>query len=129
MMKMAPGLERYLNSQDLMKDIKYDIEERDHFLKATIDDLARLKTRSKWLFKNLNKIEKQMQNANRRGSAISKYSRMTDNSAMISAYQWNKKINDQQETWTMQDLTEDSDSDSDASKNISSMIKASNFFQ
>ncbi len=58
MMKMAPGLERYLNSKDLMKDLKCDIEEREHFLQATIDDLARLKTRAKWLFKNLNKIEK-----------------------------------------------------------------------
>jgi hypothetical protein len=56
MMKMAPGLERYLNSKDLMKDLKYDIEELEHFLQATIDDLARLKTRAKWLFKNLNKI-------------------------------------------------------------------------
>ena len=72
-MKMAPGLERYLNSKDLMKDLKWDIEEREHFLKATVDDLARLKTRSKWLFKNLNKIGVN-QNQNRRGSAISQLS-------------------------------------------------------
>ena len=47
----APGLERYERSKDLIKDLKYEIQELEHFYKDTSDDLKRLKVRNKFLLK------------------------------------------------------------------------------
>lgn len=50
--KMAPGLERYGRAKELMKDLRYDIQELEQFLKDTQDDLYRLKIRHKYLLKH-----------------------------------------------------------------------------
>ena len=43
--KKAPGLERYGRAKELMKDLKYEIQELEHFMRDISEDLSRLKIR------------------------------------------------------------------------------------
>lgn len=48
----APGLERYGRAKELMKDLKYEIQELEHFMRDISEDLSRLKIRQKYLMKS-----------------------------------------------------------------------------
>ena len=49
----APGLERYGRSKELIKSLRSDIAEHEHYMRDTLEDLRRLKIRSKFLMKML----------------------------------------------------------------------------
>ena len=114
----APGLERYGRAKELMKDLKYEIQELEHFMRDISEDLSRLKIRQKYLMKT--KIKEPDQDLSKSMSDISQ-SRVSDISCNSKWIKANMKDN-----WILQDIT--SSSSGSSSQSLRGRIMAENFF-
>lgn len=121
----APGLERYERAKELIKDLRYEIQELERLMEDTADDLKRLRIREKYLLKN-NLFEDRR--SDRSVSKISQ-SQISNNSFLLGndgqeGYRI-RRSRVSQDDWTMKDM---SCSDS-SSQSLRNMIREPNFFR
>ena len=122
---MAPGLERYGRAKELMKDLRYDIQELEQFLTNTQDDLYRLKIRHKYLLKHTKNLKLTKQNLERQQYQDDTSENVSRTSQI---FQPAVKDRDYKDDWTMKELTNSDSYEDSCSRSIGSMIKADNYF-